>query len=90
MDTEKERFSVTLKHSLVSSSDAAYLQSLFKDLELAEKLRYALSRSFSDCLQRHGVHLPLPFCIYLMENIRETSNFQPLPSTAPAATASRL
>lgn len=38
-DAEKERFSVSLKHSLVGASDAAYLQSLFQDLEFAEKLR---------------------------------------------------
>lgn len=39
VDAQKERFSVTLKHSLVGASDAAYLQSLFQDLEFAEKLR---------------------------------------------------
>lgn len=41
VDTAKERFTVTLKQSLVGASDAAYLQSLFCDLELAEKLRWA-------------------------------------------------
>lgn len=39
VDTVKERFTVTLKQSLVGASDAAYLQSLFQDLEFAEKLR---------------------------------------------------
>ncbi len=39
VDTGKERFTVTLKQSLVGASDAAYLQSLLKDLEYAEKLR---------------------------------------------------
>ena len=39
VDSAKERFTVTLKQSLVGASDAAYLQSLFHDLELAEKLR---------------------------------------------------
>ena len=39
MDSAKERFTVTLKQSLVGASDAAYLQSLFYDLEFAEKLR---------------------------------------------------
>lgn len=39
MDAIKERFTVTLKQSLVGASDAAYLQSLFHDLEFAEKLR---------------------------------------------------
>ena len=40
VDSEKERFTVTLKQSLVGASDAAYLQSLLQDLEFAEKLRY--------------------------------------------------
>ena len=48
VDTGKERFTVTLKQSLVGASDAAYLQSLLKDLEYAEMLRWALSRIFSD------------------------------------------
>ena len=39
VDSTKERFTVTLKQSLVGASDAAYLQSLFHDLEFAEKLR---------------------------------------------------
>ena len=39
VDAVKERFTVTLKQSLVGASDAAYLQSLFHDLEFAEKLR---------------------------------------------------
>ena len=40
VDSAKERFTVTLKQSLVGASDAAYLQSLFCDLEFAEKLRW--------------------------------------------------
>ena len=44
VDTGKERFTVTLKQSLVGASDAAYLQSLLKDLEYAEMLRFAPSR----------------------------------------------
>ena len=40
VDNEKERFTVSLKQSLVGASDAAYLQSLLKDLEVAEALRY--------------------------------------------------
>lgn len=39
VDSAKERFTVTLKQSLVGASDAAYLQSLFHDLEFAERLR---------------------------------------------------
>ena len=39
VDNEKERFTVSLKQSLVGASDAAYLQSLLKDLETAESLR---------------------------------------------------
>ena len=40
VDLPKERFTVTLKQSLVGASDAAYLQSLFCDLEFAEQLRW--------------------------------------------------
>ena len=39
VDQEKQRFLVSLKHSLVGASDAAYLKGLFQDLEFAEQLR---------------------------------------------------
>ena len=51
VDTGKERFTVTLKQSLVGASDAAYLQSLLKDLEYAEMLRFAPS-----CIHHSRVH----------------------------------
>ena len=40
MDAEKQRFSLTLKPSLVASSDASLLHSLFADLEFAAQLRW--------------------------------------------------
>ncbi|EFN56095.1 hypothetical protein CHLNCDRAFT_145628 [Chlorella variabilis] len=38
VDAQRQRFSVALKQSLCGSRDAAYLQSLFSDLEAAEAL----------------------------------------------------
>lgn len=40
---EKQRFSVSLKPSLVASSDAGLLHSLFADLEFAAQLRWGTS-----------------------------------------------
>jgi len=39
VDAAHKRFSVTLRPSLTSGSDAGYLASMFSDLELAERLR---------------------------------------------------
>ena len=39
MDSEKKRFSVTLKPGLVITQDASLLRSLFADLELVAQLR---------------------------------------------------
>ncbi|KAL0048743.1 hypothetical protein WJX82_009925 [Trebouxia sp. C0006] len=51
VDSGKERFTVTLKQSLAGASDAAYLQSLLKDLEYAEKLRVAADPDVANQVQ---------------------------------------
>ena len=50
VDTEKKRFSVTLKPGLVGSQDASLLRSLFADLELVAQLRWVVSTT--NCIGR--------------------------------------
>lgn len=62
MDLEKQRFSVSLKPSLLASSDAGLLHSLFADLEFAAQLRSFLCfLSFRiDELSRFQIEAPNP------------------------------
>ena len=41
VDAARGRFALSLKPSLVAAPDGAYLGSLFRDLECAERMRYA-------------------------------------------------
>ncbi len=59
LDAAKQRFTLSLKHSAVAASDAAYLRALLADLEAAEAIRCCKNLSCSLCSsgQSHAFYL---------------------------------